>query len=134
MDAIDWQRRCILFAQRFLQPTSACVTCMPGSWGNVMSSEHWSVALRTGLATGALAVLLTFTPALRLYANRFGNALIMGGLTMAGDAYSHENHYGGFPFAEAIVTGVVSGLLTLIASYLLEDRARRVRDVWARIF
>lgn len=107
---------------------------MPGSWGNVMSSEHWSVALRTGLATGALAVLLTFTPALRLYANRFGNALIMGGLTMVGDAYSHENHYGGFPFAEAIVTGVVSGLLTLIASYLLEDRARRVRDVWARIF
>jgi uncharacterized membrane protein HdeD (DUF308 family) len=134
MDAIDWQRRCILFAQRLLQPTSACVTCMPGSWGNVMSSEHWSVALRTGLATGALAVLLTFTPALRLYANRFGNALIMGGLTMVGDAYSHENHYGGFPFAEAIVTGVVSGLLTLIASYLLEDRARRVRDVWARIF
>ena len=128
----DWKRRLRLFVQRFWQPTSACMTCMPGSWGNLLSLAHWTLALQTGLATAILAVLLTFTPAARLYANRYGNSLVVGCLTMLGDIYSHANHYG-FPFAEAIVTGVVSGLLALAGSYLFEDRARRIRAIWARI-
>lgn len=129
----DWKRRARLFVQRLWQPTSACMTCMPGSWGNLLSLAHWTVALQTGLATGILAVLLTFTPAARLFSNRFGNALVVGVLTMLGDAYSHANHYD-IPFAEAIATGVVSGLLTLAGSYLFEDRARRIRAAWARVF
>jgi hypothetical protein len=128
----DWKRRVRLFLQRFWQPTSACMTCMPGSWSNLMSAAHWATALQTGLATGILAVLLTFTPAARLYGNRYGNALVVGCLTMLGDAYSHANHYG-IPFTEAFVTGVISGLLTLAGSYLFEDRARRLRAAWARI-
>jgi hypothetical protein len=132
MMASDWKRRVRLFVQRFWQPTSACMTCMPGSWGNLMSVAHWTVALQTGLATGILAVLLTFTPVAKLYANRYGNSLVVGLLTMLGDAYSHPNHYD-IPFAEPIVTGVVSGLLALAASYLFEDRARRIRAVWAKI-
>ena len=128
----DWKRRALLFVKRFWQPTSACMTCMPGSWGNLMSVAHWTVALQTGLVTGILAVLLTFTPVARLYANRYGNALVVGLLTMLGDAYSHANHYG-IPFAEAIVTGLISGLLALAGSFLFEDRARRIRAMWARI-
>lgn len=131
--SIDWKRRVRLFVQRFWQPTSACMTCMPGSWGNILSLAHWTIALQTGLFTGILAVVLTFTPAVRLYTRRYGNALIVGLLTMLGDAYSHANHYG-FPFAEAVLTGVISGLLTLAGSYLLEDRARRLRAAWARVF
>jgi hypothetical protein len=129
----DWKRRVRLFVQRFWQPTSACMTCMPGSWGNVLSLGHWTVALQTGLFTGILAVVLTFTPASKLYAHRYGNALVVGLLTMLGDAYSHVNHYG-IPYAEAVVTGVISGLLTLAGSYLFEDRTRRLRAAWARIF
>lgn len=129
----NWLRRVRVLLQRFWQPTSACMTCMPGSWGNLASLAHWTVALQTGLATGLLALLLTFTPAARLFANRYGNALLVGLLTMAGDAYSHANHYG-FPFAEAILTGVISGLLALAGSYLFEDRARRIHAIWARIF
>jgi hypothetical protein len=127
-----WRRRFILFIQRFWQPTSACMTCMPGSLGNVFSLAHWGLALQTGLFTGILAVLLTFTPAARLYGNRYGNALIVGLLTMIGDTFSHENHYG-LPHIEAVVTGLISGLITLAGSYLLEDRARRLKAVWARI-
>jgi hypothetical protein len=130
--SIDWKLRAKLFVQRFWQPTSACVTCMPGSWGNILSLPHWTAAVRTGLATGVLAVLLTFTPAAALYANRFGNALVVGVLTMLGDVYSHPNHYG-FPFAEALLTGVVSGSLALAGSYLFEDHARRLREAWVRI-
>lgn len=129
----EWKRRVRLFIQRFWQPTSACMTCMPGSWGNIMSLVHWTIACRTGLLTGLLAVLLTFTPAAKLYGNRYGNALIVGVLTTLGDAYSHKSHYR-IPYVEHIVTGVISGLLTLAASYLFEDRARRIRDAWARVF
>jgi hypothetical protein len=84
----EWKRRVRLFVQRFWQPTSACMTCMPGSWSNVMSLAHWTIAFKTGLLTGLLAVLLTFTPAMKLYGNRYGNALLVGLLTALGDAYS----------------------------------------------
>jgi len=128
----DWKFRAKLFVQRFWQPTSACLSCMPGSLGNVLSQVHWTIALRTGLFTGILAVLLSFTPARRLYGNRWGNALIVGGLTTLADAYSHPNHWG-FDHAEALVTGLVSGLLALAGSYVFEDRARRLRALWARL-
>jgi hypothetical protein len=98
-----------------------------------MSLSHWTIAIQTGLVTGILAVLLTFTPARKLYAHRYGNALLVGCLTMLGDTYSHPSHYH-FPFVEHIVTGIVSGLFALAASYVLEDRARRIRAVWARVF
>lgn len=127
-----WKRRFVLFIQRFWQPTSACMTCMPGSLGNLLSLPHWTLALQTGLFTGILAVLLTFTPAARLYGNRYGNALLVGLLTMVGDSYSHANHYGRLHL-EAVVTGLISGLLTLAGSYLFEDRARRLRALWARV-
>ena len=129
----EWKRRATLFIQRFWQPTSACMTCMPGSWGNVMSLAHWTIAFHTGLLTGLLAVLLTFTPAAKLYAHRYGNALVVGFLTTVGDAYSHASHYG-IPYVEHIVTGAISGLLTLVASYLFENRARRLRAAWTRVF
>ncbi len=129
----DWKLRAKVFAQRLWQPTSACMTCMPGSLGNIVSLVHWEAALRTGLATGFLAVLLSFTPVGRLYKNRYGNALLVGCLTFLGDAWSHPNHYG-VAYAEAFLTGVISGALALVGSYVFEDRARRVRAVWGRIF
>ena len=79
-----------------------------------------------------IAVTLSFTPAARLYASRSGNALVVAGLTMLGDAYSHANHYA-IPYLEAAVTGAVSGLLAYAGSYLFEDRARRLRAVWALV-
>ena len=128
----DWKFRIKLFVQRFWQPTSACLSCMPGSLSNLASAVHWATALQTGLATGVLAVLLSFTPAARLFSSRAGNALIVGGLTMLGDAYSHANHYA-IPYLEAVVTGLVSGALAYVGSYLFEDRARRLRAIWARV-
>lgn len=108
------------------------MTCMPGSFANILNLPHWEIALRTGLATGVLVLLLSFTPWVKVFRNRYGNALVVGGLTALGDAYSHVNHYA-FPYGEAIVTGVISGLLALAGAYLLEDRARRLRSVWTRI-
>ncbi|WP_244815443.1 hypothetical protein [Caballeronia sp. Lep1P3] len=129
----EWKRRATLFVQRFWQPASACMTCMPGSLSQLTNLGHWTIALRTGLFTGLLAVLVTFTPARRLYTNRYGNALIVGVLTALGDAYSHASHYR-IPWVEHVLTGVVSGVLALIASYLFEDRAMRIRKLLGRLF
>jgi hypothetical protein len=130
--SIGWRLRVKIFVERFWQPTSACMMCMPGSLGNLFSAVHWSTALKTGLVTGAVALLLSLTPVARFYPNRYGNAVIVGAITALGDAYSHANHYGFF-HAEALLTGAVSALLALLASYLLEDRRRRLRAMWATL-
>ena len=130
--AVTWRQRALIFAQRLWQPTSACMACMPGGWPKLWSMAHWSNALQTGLVTGVLAVLISFTPLGRLYGNRYGNAGLVGGMTALGDAYSHPAHFGG-AWGEPLLTGAVSGLLALAGSYLLEDRARRVRQTWARL-
>ena len=130
--AIGWRLRVKIFVERFWQPTSACMMCMPGSLGNILSAVHWSTALKTGLLTAIVALLLSLTPIGRLYSNRYGNAVIVGAVTALGDAYSHANHYG-FWHAEALLTGAVSAVLALVASYLLEDRARRIRGAWAAL-
>ena len=129
MARVGWRLRTKLFVQRFWQPTSACMTCMPGSWSNVVSLTHWELALRTGLLTGALVLLLSFTRYAAVFRNRYGNAAVVGGLTAIGDSYAHENHYG-MLHAEALLTGLVSGVIALVAGYLMEDRARRVRLAW----
>lgn len=130
--SIGWRLRVKIFVERFWQPTSACMMCMPGSLGNLFSAVHWMTALKTGLVTGAVALVLSLTPVARLYPNRYGNALIVGAVTALGDAYSHANHYGFF-HAEALLTGAVSASLALLASYLLEDRGRRLRVAWAAL-
>ena len=127
----EWTFRAKLFVKRFWQPTSACMTCMPGSLGSVLNMGHWEIALRTGLLTGMLVVLLSVTPLIKLFRNRFGNAFTVGCLTALGDGLSHESH-SRIPYGESIMTGVISGLLAIAGSYLLENRARRVRAMWAR--
>jgi hypothetical protein len=106
--------------------------CMPGSLTNVWSAVHWTIALRTGIVTGVVALLLSFTPVARLYPNRYGNAFVVGAITALGDAYSHPNHYGFF-HAEALLTGAVSAALAVVASFLLENRGRRVRALWSSL-
>ena len=132
MQPIGWKRRLVLFGQRLWQPTCACMTCMPGSLAAIGSLTHWITAVQTGMMTGLLALLLTFTPASRLYLSRWGNAAVVGALTMLGDLWSHA-HRDGIRPSEILETGVVAGLLALAASYVLEDRGRRIRAAWARL-
>ena len=132
MQSNRWTLRARLFIQRFWQPTSACLTCMPGNFANVASLPHWEIALRTGLLTGAIVVLLSFTRFIHVFRDRWGNAAVVAAFTAIGDALAHPDHYGSF-HREALVTGLVSGLLALAASYVFEDRARRLRSVWSRV-
>ncbi len=133
MENVGWKLRARVFLERLWQPTFACMTCMTApTFANLVSAAHWKLALQTGVGTGILALLLTLTPVGGLFARRYGNALMVGGLTAVADAWSHPGRFG-FEYGEALLTGLVSGLLALAASFALEDRARRVRQVWARM-
>jgi hypothetical protein len=133
IEVMNWKLRVWVFVQRLWQPTFACMTCMTApSFANLVSALHWKIALQTGVGTGLLALLLTFTPVGRLFAHRYGNALMVGGLTVVADAWSHPGRFG-FEYGEALLTGLVAGLLALAGSFVLEDRARRVRQLWARL-
>ncbi len=130
---MDWKLRARVFLERLWQPTSACITCMSApTFANLVSAAHWKIALQTGIGTGILALLLTLTPVGRLFTHRYGNALLVGGLTAIADAWSHPGRFG-FAYGEALLTGLVSGVLALVGSFLLEDRARRLRQAWARM-
>jgi ABC-type thiamin/hydroxymethylpyrimidine transport system permease subunit len=133
MGALGWKLRARVFVERLWQPTFACMTCMTApSFVNLMSAVHWKIALQTGIGTGVLALLITLTPLGRLFTHRYGNALLVGVLTALADAWSHPGRFG-FAYGEALLTGLVSGLLALAGSFVLEDRARRVRQLWARM-
>ena len=133
MQIVNWKLRARVMLERLWQPTCACITCMSApSFVNLVSAVHWKIALQTGVGTGILALLITFTPLGRLFAHRYGNALMVGGLTALADAWSHPGRFG-FEYGEALLTGLVSGVLALAGSFLLEDRARRVRQAWARM-
>ena len=133
MGVLDWKLRVRVFVERLWQPTCACMTCMSApTFANLASAVHWKIALQTGLAAGALALFITFTPLGRLFGHRYGNAVLVGVLTAAADAWSHPGRFG-FEYGEALLTGLVAGLLALAGSFVLEDRARRVRQAWARV-
>lgn len=128
---LDWKLRARVFVQRLTQPTCACMICMSApTFLNVVSLPHWKIALQTGIGTGVLALLLSFTPIGRLFGHRYGNAVLMGLLTAIADAWSHPGRFE-VQYGEALLTGVVSGLIVLAVSFLVEDRARRVRSAWA---
>ena len=133
MPALGWKLRLRVFVERLWQPTFACITCMTApTFANLLSATHWKIALQTGVGTGILALLLTLTPLGRLFTNRYGNAALVGCLTAIADAWSHPGRFG-LQYAEALLTGLVSGLLALGGSFLFEDRARRLRELWERM-
>ena len=131
MEPLNWKLRLRVVVQRLTQPTCACMFCMTApTFANLASLVHWKIALQTGLGTGLLALVLTFTPIGRMFSHRYSNALLMGILTALADLWSHPGRFE-LDWGEALLTGVVSGLIVLATSFVIEDRARRVRSAWA---
>lgn len=130
---MNWKLRLRVFVERLWQPTFACMTCMTApTFANVLSAAHWKIALQTGIGTGLLALAITLTPLGRQFTHRYGNAVLVGCLTAIADAWSHPGRFG-LQYAEALLTGVIAGLLALAGSFLLEDRGRRLRALWSRV-
>ena len=133
MEPVNWKLRLRVVIQRLTQPTCACMFCMTApTFANLASLPHWKIALQTGVGTGILALVLTFTPVGRMFSHRYSNALLMGVLTAVADLWSHPGRFE-LDYGEALLTGLVSGLIVLATSFVIEDRARRVRSAWTRI-
>jgi hypothetical protein len=131
MEPVNWKLRLRVVVQRLSQPTCACMICMTApTFANLVSLAHWKIALQTGIGTGILALLLTFTPLGRLFGDKYTNALLMGVLTSLADLWSHPGRFE-LAIGESLLTGLVSGLIVLATSFVIEDRARRVRAAWA---
>ncbi len=131
MEPLNWKLRLRVLVQRLTQPTCACMVCMTApTFANLASLPHWKIALQTGIGTGILALILTFTPVGRMFSHRYSNALLMGILTAIADLWSHPGRFE-LEWGEALVTGFVSGVIVLATSFIIEDRARRVRNAWA---
>jgi len=135
VDLMNWKLRLRVVVQRLTQPTCACMLCMTApTFANLVSLPHWKIALQTGIGTGLLALILTFTPIGRMFGEKYRNAPLMGILTALADMWSHPGRPEfKFDYGEALITGVVSGLIVLATSFLIEDRARRVRSAVAWI-
>jgi len=132
-EPLNWKLRLRVVIQRLTQPTCACMLAMTApTFANLVSLAHWKIALQTGIGTGILAVLLTFTPIGKMFGEKYSNALLMGILTAAADLWSHPGRFE-VGIGEALLTGLVSGLIVLATSFAIEDRARRLRDAWAWI-
>ena len=132
-EPVSWKLRLRVVIQRLTQPTCACMICMTApAFANLVSLAHWKIALQTGIGTGVLALVLTFTPIGRMFSHRYANALLMGVLTALADLWSHPGRFE-FDYGEALLTGVVSGLIVLATSFVFEDRARLLRNAWAHI-
>ncbi|MCC6194136.1 MAG: hypothetical protein IT518_06670 [Burkholderiales bacterium] len=132
MGVVDWKLRARVFIQRITQPTCACMLSMTApTFANLASLVHWKIALQTGIGTGILALLLSFTPLGRLFAGRYSNAAVMGVLTAGADAWSHPGRFQ-VAYGEALLTGLVSGLLVLASSFVIDDP--RVRRAWSRLW
>jgi hypothetical protein len=130
--------RVVTFAKGLWPSFSACIfwmsvlSCMAAqavfscNTAFITRFEHWAVALTTGVLTGGLAVVLSFTPIDKLHSNRFGHALLVGLLTIFSDAVSHADHYIPQYHLEALVTGALAAVLAFIGTYL----AAPLRAIW----
>jgi hypothetical protein len=81
-----------------------------------ISLEHWKIALLTGGLSGFLGVVFSIGPLLRLYGHALFFALITFLGTVLSDWVIHPSHFGG-EWTEALVTGSVAALASLVLSY-----------------
>lgn len=116
------KRRLLPFVENFAEAGAACLITMVQ--GNILALglAHWIIASRTGALAGLAA---TIALALLRNANRW---VVAGTLALATAVVDYVVHPGGFGpvIAEAVVTGVGAGLLSLCVAWVRTRwRARR---------
>jgi len=115
MKTIEDRLKC--FAQRLYEAAIPCATLMVQ--GNVLAltPKHILIAMKTGMTTGAFAVLLTFIPFLKkYYDNKFVLAFIIFACTTCADLLNHPSHFWG-SYGEALATGLGAVLIFLGVKY-----------------
>lgn len=105
------------------ESATACLLTMVQGNPLALTLTHWAVASQTGLISGSIATAALFLARKR---QRLAVAVVLALTTMLVDYFSHPSHFGAL-FAEAIVTGLAAGALSLIVGRIIASmRARSV--------
>jgi hypothetical protein len=105
--------RLIHFGQRLYEAAIPCAVLMVQ--GNILSltPKHILIAMKTGILTGAFAILLSFIPFLKkYYNNEIVLAFVIFACTTCADLISHPSHFWG-EYGEALATGLGAVLIYL---------------------
>jgi hypothetical protein len=104
------------FLTPFCEATPACLLVMVQ--GNIWLATigHLQKAVETGLITG-LGILIISLFTHRWLSNKYVVAGITGGMCFVADLLAHPSHFGGVT-SEAIVTGILTALISLVLNIL----------------
>jgi len=106
------------------ESTTACLLVMTqGSILVGLTGAHLLIAAQTGIVAGAIAFLVGWL----LRANRYWvTPLLLGTCTAVVDYYVHPGSFGSFA-TEAMVTGLVAGVLSLGVALFARYRKKRLK-------
>lgn len=106
------------------ESTTACLLVMTqGSILVGLTGAHLLIAAQTGIVAGAIAFLVGWL----LRANRYWvMPLLLGTCTAVVDYYVHPGSFGSFA-TEAMVTGLVAGVLSLGVALFARYRKKRLK-------
>ena len=106
-----------IFYKRVDEASIPCAILMVQ--GNILglTPKHILIALKTGILTGFLAMVLSFIPLLKkYYDNKIILAFVIFACTTSADLLTHPTHFGGAT-TEALATGLGAGLIFLGVKY-----------------
>lgn len=106
-----------IFYKRVYEASIPCAVLMVQ--GNILglTPKHILIALKTGILTGAFALLLSFVPYLKqFYNNKLILAFVIFVCTTLADVLNHPTHFGDAT-TEALATGLGAVLIFLGVKY-----------------
>ncbi len=106
-----------IFFRRFSEAFPACLLVMVKGDLGVLTWVHWSVALRTGIATAIVMVALSFIETKKWLHNRYTTGALTGLATVGSDYLVHPASFSG----EAVVTGIVAAILCVLYSFVVKN-------------
>ena len=104
----------------YLMVTFSCMVNMVSGHIAIMSMKHFIIASKVGLVC-AVGFALTSLITNKLLQNKFylaGYVFLATGII---DFFTHASHFGN-EYTEAIVTGLVAAIISIIVSFIIEKK------------
>jgi hypothetical protein len=114
----EWVKRSRSLGEGVSESSTACLLTMVQGNVLVLTIDHLGIALLTGFIAGTLAFVITVIARIN---NPWTIALVLGISTTIIDYMIHPSSFGGIA-TEAIVTGIIAGLLSYLVAMWLKLR------------
>ena len=114
----EWAKRSRSLGEGVSESSTACLLAMVQGNILVLTIGHLGIALLTGFIAGTLAFVVTVMARIN---NPWTIALVLGVSTTTIDYMIHPSSFGGIA-TEAIITGIIAGLLSYVVTIWLRFR------------